>query len=64
MAFSDNDRVWLEELRKDKARYESRIAYLEQTVRAYEIEINCLRNKKLSLAEVKQETIRQLKAGL
>ena len=64
MTFSHNDRVWLEELREDKARYENRIAYLEQTVRAYKIEINCLRNKKLSLAEIKQETIRQLKAGL
>ena len=61
---SNNERVELEELRADKAVYENRIAYLEQTVRSYKIEINCLRNKKLSPAEVKQETIRQLKAGL
>ena len=61
---SNNERVELEELRADKAVYENKIAYLEQTVRSYKIEINCLRNAKLSPAEVKQETIRQLKAGL
>lgn len=61
---SHNERVELEELRADKAVYESKIAYLEQTVRSYKIEINCLRNAKLSPAEVKQETIRRLKAGL
>lgn len=60
---SHNERVELEELRADKAVYESKIAYLEQTVRSYKIEINCLRNKP-SLAEVRQQTIRQLKAGL
>ena len=64
MTFSHNERIELEELRADKAVYESKIAYLEQTVRSYKIEINCLRNKKLSPAEVKQETIRRLKAGL
>ena len=64
MSLSHNELVELKELRADKAVYENRIAYLEQTVRSYKIEINCLRNKKLSPAEVKQETIRQLKAGL
>ena len=61
---SNNERVELEELRADKATYENKIAYLEQTVRSYKIEINCLRNKKLSPTEVKQETIRRLKDGL
>ena len=64
MSLSHNELVELKELRADKAVYENRIAYLEQTVRSYKIEINCLRNKKLSPAEVKQETIRRLKAGL
>jgi len=64
MSLSDNERIELKELRADKAVYENRIAYLEQTVRSYKIEINCLRNKRLSPAEVKQETIRRLKAGL
>ena len=64
MSLSHNELVELKELRADKAVYENRIAYLEQTVRSYKIEINCLRNKKLSPAEVKQETISRLKAGL
>ena len=64
MTLSHNERVELEELRKDRDVYLNKIAYLEQTVRSYKIEINCLRNKKLSPAEVKQETIRRLKAGL
>ncbi len=64
MTLSHNERVELEELRKDRDIYLNKIAYLEQTVRSYKIEINCLRNKKLSPAEVKQETIHQLKAGL
>ncbi len=64
MTISHNERVELDELRADKAVYENKIAYLEQTVRSYKIEINCLRNAKLSPAEVKQETIRRLKAGL
>ena len=64
MTLSHNERVELEELRKDRDIYLNKIAYLEQTVRSYKIEINCLRNKKLSPAEVKQETIRRLKAGL
>lgn len=64
MTLSHNERVELEELRKDRDVYLNKIAYLEQTVRSYKIEINCLRNKKLSPAEVRQETIRQLKAGL
>ena len=61
---SHNERVELNELRADRTVYQNRIAYLEQTVRSYKIEINCLRNAKLSPAQVKQETIRQLKAGL
>ncbi len=64
MTLSHNDRIELDELRKDKAIYENKIAYLEQTVRSYKIEINCLRSNKLSPAQVKQETIRRLKAGL
>jgi len=64
MALSHNERVELEELRKDRDVYLNKIAYLEQTVRSYKIEINCLRNAKLSPAQVRQETIRQLKAGL
>jgi len=64
MSLSHNELVELKELRADKAVYENRIAYLEQTVRSYKIEINCLRNAKLSPAEVKQETIRRLKDGL
>jgi len=60
---SHNERVELEELRVDRDIYKSRIAYLEQTVRSYKIEINCLRNKP-SPAEVRKETIRRLKAGL
>jgi hypothetical protein len=64
MSLSHNELVELKELRADKAVYENKIAYLEQTVRSYKIEINCLRNKRLSPAEVKQETIRRLKAGL
>tara|TARA_R110002012_G_scaffold12690_1_gene56102 strand:+ start:39215 stop:39421 length:207 start_codon:yes stop_codon:yes gene_type:complete len=64
MTLSHNDRIELDELRKDKAIYENKIAYLEQTVRSYKIEINCLRNNKLSPAQVKQETIRRLKDGL
>jgi len=64
MKLSHNERVELEELRKDRDVYLNKIAYLEQTVRSYKIEINCLRNAKLSPAQVRQETIRQLKAGL
>ena len=64
MALSHNERVELEELRKDRDVYLNKIAYLEQTVRSYKIEINCLRNGKLSPSQVRQETIRQLKAGL
>ena len=64
MTLSHNERVELEELRKDRDVYLNKIAYLEQTVRSYKIEINCLRAFRLIPEQVKQETIRRLKAGL
>ena len=65
---SHNERVELQELRKDKSLYLARIRELEVKNRSMKIEINCLRAKveayKMTDEELVAETIRRLREGL
>jgi hypothetical protein len=67
MTLSHNEKIELQELRKDKSEYLRQISKLTAEKRALKIEVNCLRAEvsgRLSDEEIVQLTITRLKEGL
>ena len=67
MTLSHNEKIELQELRKDRSEYLRQISKLRAEKRSLKIEVNCLRAElagKLSDEEIVQLTIAKLKEGL